>query len=93
MKIVFIGLLFTLSILLIVGMIYIGRELHRIRILLEHGGRQIEEYLAVVLTAEDDCVKDNATPPQQMQLSNEEKKMLWSFDPEQLLSDVIGDIF
>lgn len=95
MNVVFHGLLITFRILLIIGMIYIGRELHRIRMLLLHGGTQIQEYLNVVMDTEEEPMEqlNDASQTMQLSLSNEEKQMLWNFDPEQLLSDVIGDIF
>ncbi len=88
MEIVILGILFTISILLIIGIILIGRELRQIRVLLERGTKGIEGYLDAILEedgAEDNCVQNMVT--------NEEKKMLWDFDPEQVLNEVIGDIF
>ena len=131
MRAVFLVILFTVSILLIIGIIRIGRELRRIRALLEKGAERLEGYLTIILsedssgespeatrrtereTAPDsirsaerktapeptrrwerDPVRPDDRPERQnIQLTNEEKKMLWSEETRQLFNEVIGDIF
>ncbi len=123
MRIFFLVILFTFSILLIIGIIRIGRELHRIRALLEKGAERLEGYLTIILSddasGEPDRIapdpskedrqavsafyKDAQKPDQEdgavfknrqsLQLTNEEKKMLWTGETRQLFDEVIGDIF
>lgn len=88
--------LLTISILLIIIMICIGRELHKIRLLLLDGASQITGYLNVVLSNEEEELKTLAESPEwdpDIRLTDEEKQLLWQGDAERLFSEVIGDIF
>ncbi|MBE5901156.1 MAG: hypothetical protein E7280_04535 [Lachnospiraceae bacterium] len=76
---------------LMVGIIYIGRQLRKIRVLMEQGTDRIREYVAVVLSQEE---SDAPTyiPEEERRQATEEKKMLFSFDPESVLNEFMGDI-
>lgn len=94
MEIVIVGVLFTISILLSVGVILVGREIHKIRVLMEKSTREIENYMATIFEEEppENVAIDEAPGEREGCLTNEEKMLLWKFDPEQLLTEVIGDI-
>lgn len=77
-------------------LVYIGRELHKIRLLLSKGASQLEGYLNVVLSNEEeasDKQPENLEWEPDVKVTNEEKQLLWQIDAEQLFSEVIGDIF
>ncbi|MGN0170948.1 MAG: hypothetical protein ACI39H_09355 [Lachnospiraceae bacterium] len=111
MRMLFLIILFTFSILLIIGIIQIGRELRRIRALLDKGAERLEGYLTIILSDEssDRCKETEPEPfpeaesqaelrkgkpdGQGLQLTNEEKKMLWSSETRQLFDEIMGDIF
>lgn len=97
MRIVVAMTLFTISILLIIILIYIGRELHKIRVLISNGADQLVGYLNVVLCNEEEpSIEEkiqNSVNDSDVRVTDEEKELLWQIDAEQLLNEVIGDIF
>ena len=87
-----IGLSFLITdVFLLAGMLYMGRQLRKIRVLTERGANQIREYVSVVLSQEDTMAPTDI-PEEERQQAMEEKKMLFSFDPEPVLNEFMGDI-
>lgn len=82
-----------MNVVTIVCFVYTGRQLRKMRVLMEKGAEQISEYVAVVLSQDG---YDEAVPAfvseEEQQLAAEEKKMLFSFDPEPVLKEFMGDI-
>ena len=86
-----IGMILISNGVLFCGILYMGRQLRKIRALLNKGAEQIADYMAVVMNAEEEAVPAFLSEAERQQ-ATEEKKMLFSFDPEPVLKEFIGDI-
>ncbi|SFQ19741.1 hypothetical protein SAMN02910358_01055 [Lachnospiraceae bacterium XBB1006] len=85
-------ILYIMGALIILGMIGIIRELRKINVLMEKGAKQIQEYVSVVLMEE---AQEEIAPEvleEERQQAAEEKRMLFSIDPEAVLEEFMGDI-
>lgn len=85
MAIIVVFFLLTISILLL----YIGRELHRIKKTMDQGRRQLEDYLRVVF--ESAATEEDAD---YYRVGNDEKQILWTMEEkEQLFNEMFQEMF
>lgn len=83
--------LLIIDVFVLAGMFYLGRQLRKIRVLMEKGADRITEYVSVVLSQEEETAAPSFVSEEERRLATEEKKMLFSFDPEPVLNEFMGD--